>query len=298
MTGRSRGLALGLLTLSMLFWAGNWVFGRALRGAIEPVALNFSRWTLALVVLAPFGLPALRGKWPVVRRHLGILALLALTGVAGFHSLVYLGLHTTTTVNGILLNSSLPMFILACAWILDRERASARQVAGMLVSFAGILVILSRGDPASLLRLDVHPGDFWVLLAMPIWGVYSVLLKRRPPEIGGLGFLFLIALGGVAMLAPAVVIEALVVPPRPLDTRAIGAIAYIALFASVFAYICWNRGVAIVGPNVAGFTIHLLPVFGTVLAMIFLGEAFHAFHAIGIATILAGVFVATRAPAR
>ncbi|MGH8687975.1 MAG: DMT family transporter [Burkholderiales bacterium] len=295
MTGRSRGFALALLTLSMLFWAGNWVFGRALRGAIEPVALNFSRWAIAAVVLAPFGIPALRGKAAVVRRHWGILALLALTGVAVFHSLVYLGLRTTTTVNGILLNSSLPMFILACAWILDRERASARQMLGMLVSLAGILVILSRGDPASLLRLDFHPGDFWVLIAMPVWGVYSVLLKRRPPEIGGVAFLFLIALGGVCMLAPAAAIEALYFPPRPLDAAATGAIVYIALFASIFAYICWNRGVAIVGPNVAGFTLHLLPVFGTVLAMIFLGEAFHAFHAVGIATILAGVIVATRA---
>src|SRR5215510_1958734 len=118
----SRLQALMLLALCSLFWAGNWVTGRALR--------------------APFALPGLRGKWPLLRANAGILLLLALTGVAVFHSMVYLGLRTTTTVNAVLLNSSIPVFILACSWILERERATARQVAGMLVSLAGILVIL------------------------------------------------------------------------------------------------------------------------------------------------------------
>jgi drug/metabolite transporter (DMT)-like permease len=290
-----RGLAFLLLSLAMLFWAGNWVLGRALRDAFEPVALNFWRWAIAALVLAPFALPALRARLPVIRRRWGILLLLSLTGVATFHAMVYAGLKTTSTVNAVLLNSSLPLFIIACSWVLERERTTLRQVGGMLLSIAGILVILSRGDPRSLLHFDVHPGDAWILLAMPVWGVYSVLLKRRPPEIGGVAFLFLISLAGVALLAPAAALEAAYAPPRRPGIEAALGVLYIALFASIAAFICWNRGVAIVGANAAGFTLHLLPVFGTLLAMVFLGETFQPFHAAGIATIVAGVVVATRA---
>ena len=287
----SRGLAYLLLALAMLFWAGNWVLGRALRDAFEPFTLNFLRWALATLILAPFALPALRAQLPVIRRHWGILLLLSLTGVSLFHAMVYLGLKSTTTVNAILLNSSLPLFILACSWVLERERSTPRQVGGMLLSFAGILVILSRGDPASLLGLEVHAGDLWILLAMPVWGVYSVLLKRRPPQLGGVTFLFTISAIGTLLLIPAAVLA----PPRWPGTQAMLGVLYIAVFASVLAFICWNRGVAIVGANAAGFTLHLLPLFGTMLAILFLGETFQGFHALGFATILAGVIVATRA---
>lgn len=290
MTAGSRGFALLLLTASMLFWAGNWVLGRALRDAMEPFTLNFVRWALATLFLAPFALPALRGQWPVIRRHWGILLLLALAGVSLFHAMVYLGLKSTTTVNAILLNSSLPLFILACAWLIERERATARQVGGMLVSLAGILVILSRGEPASLLGLEVHAGDAWILAAMPVWGLYSVLLKRRPAALGGIAFLFVISALGTLLLVPAAVIS----PPRWPGLEAALGVLYIAVFASIVAFICWNRGVAIVGANVAGFTLHLLPLFGTALAILFLDEAFQAFHALGFATILAGVVVATQ----
>jgi drug/metabolite transporter (DMT)-like permease len=245
------------------------------------------------VLLAPFVLPGLRGKAGVLRRHAGILFVLSLTGVALFHSLVYLGLRSTTAVNAILLNSSIPLFILLCAWVLDRERATARQIAGMLVSLAGILLILSRGNPGALLELELHWGDVWVLLAMPIWGIYTVLFKRRPAELGGLEFLFVIAATGVLILAPGAALAALYAPPRwPSPAEATGVL-YMGIAASLLAYICWNRGVAAVGANTAGFTVHLLPVFGTVLAILFLGETFAAFHAAGVAAILAGVLLAT-----
>jgi drug/metabolite transporter (DMT)-like permease len=294
----TRTSAFLLLALSNLFWGGNWVIGRALRDSIEPITLNFWRWVIAALILAPFALPGLAAKWGAIRRSAGLLLLLALTGVALFQTLIYVGLKTTTTVNAVLLNSSSPLFMLLCSFAIERERATRRQIAGMLISLAGILVILSRGDPNSLLHLEFHSGDGWILLAMPVWGIYSVLLKRRPPELGGVVFLFLISVAGLMLLAPVFVLETLRTPPRWPTMAEASAVLYVAAAASVGAFICWNRGVAVVGANAAGFTLHLLPAFGTLLAMVFLGETFHAFHAAGVTTILAGVVVATRASHR
>jgi len=282
-----------LLALANLLWSGNWIAGRALRDSFDPISLNFWRWTIATLAMAPFALPALRGKGALLRRHAGILLILALTGIAIFQSLVYLGLHSTTAVNAVLINSSIPLFILLCSWVIERERASPRQIAGMLLSLVGILVILSRGSPGALLELEVHAGDAWILLAMPVWGIYSVLLKRRPAELGGLPFLFVISLAGVVMLLPFAGLAAAQRPLQlPTAAEALGVL-YMGLMASVVAFICWNRGVAAVGANAAGFTVHLLPAFGTVLAIVFLGETFAPFHAAGMATIVAGVLLAT-----
>jgi drug/metabolite transporter (DMT)-like permease len=290
-----RAQAFALLALGMLFWAGNWVIGRALRDALDPVALNFWRWAIAVAVLAPFALPQLRGQGALLRRHWRLLAQLGLTGMVLFHCLVYLGLRSTTSVNGVLLNSSGPLFILLCAWVMERERANLRQIGAMLLSAIGILVILARGDPGQLARLELQIGDLWVLLAMPGWGVYSVLLRHRPPELGGVTLLFVTALAGLLLLAPAYALGLWWHPPSwPAPADAAGVL-YVGLFASVASYLCWNRGVAVVGANAAGFTLHLLPVFGTLLAIAFLGESFQAFHAAGIVVIVAGVALATRA---
>ena len=269
------------------------MLGRALRDTFDPVSLNFWRWLIALVVLTPFGLRAVAGKGEILRRHAGILALLALLSVPLFQTLVYQGLRTTTAVNAVLLNSSTPVFMIACSWLLERERATARQIAGMLISLAGIVIIMTGGEPSRLVQLELHEGDAWILAAMPLWGLYSVLLKRRPPELGGVGFLFVISLLGVTMLAPFFLARTIVAPPPAPTLESALAVLYVGIGASVVAFICWNRGVALVGANAAGFTLHLLPAFGTLLAIVFLGEAFRGFHAAGVATILAGVLLAT-----
>jgi drug/metabolite transporter (DMT)-like permease len=291
----TRLLACAFLALAKLLWAGNWVPGRALRDAFDPITLNFWRWLIAVLALAPFAWHELAGKRDTIRRHAGLLALLALTGVVVFQSLVYLGLRTTTAINAVLLNSSVPLFMLLCSWVMERERATRGQIVGMLVSLLGILVIVSQGELVRLLHLEFHAGDAWILLAMPVWGIYSVLLKRRPPELGGVGLLFVIAVFGLAMLTPAFALQALNAPPRWPTAGELAGVLYIGLAASAGAFMCWNRGVAVLGANTAGFTLHLLPAFGTVLAIVFLGEAFHVFHAAGIAIILVGVVLAARA---
>ncbi|MFN2646831.1 MAG: DMT family transporter [Burkholderiales bacterium] len=279
--------------LANLLWSGNWVIGRAVREVFDPVALNFWRWLVAGLVMAPFGARAALAHATALRRHAGLFILLALTGVVGFQSLVYLGLRTTTAINAVLINAAGPLFMLICSWLLERDKPTVRQVAGMLISFAGVLVVVSRGEPRTLVQLEFHRGDAWILIAMPMWGLYSVLLKRSPPELRGIAFAFTIAAIGVTMLLPLYAISVHAEPFRRPSTADVAAILYIAIAASVLAFLAWNRGVALVGANAAGFTLPLLPAFGTVLAILFLGEAFQIFHAVGFITIVAGVALAT-----
>ena len=292
-----RASALALLVAANLLWSGNWVIGRAVRDAFDPVALNFWRWLVAALVMAPFGLQEVLQKRALIRRHAAFFALLALSGVAAFQTLVYLGLRTTTAINAVLINAAGPLFMIACSWLLERDKPSLRQVSGMLISFVGVLIIVSRGDIATLMHFEFHRGDLWIIVAMPLWGLYSVLLKRAPPELRGIGFAFAIAALGVAMLMPVYVLDTLASPMRwPIGiiaTLVICTILYIAVGASVVAFLAWNRGVALAGANAAGFTLPLLPAFGTVLAIVFLGESFHLFHAVAFVVILAGVVLAT-----
>jgi drug/metabolite transporter (DMT)-like permease len=287
-----------LLTLTSLLWAGNWVVGRSLRDAMPPIALTFWRWAGAALILAPFVLPRLAGRWHRVLPHWRLFLLLGGTGAALFQALVYVGLGMTTTINAVLMNSSVPLFILLCSWLIEREAASLRQIAGVAVSFVGILAIMLHGDLAQLLHLEINRGDAVILAAMPAWGIYCVVLKRRPSELTGVEFLFILALSGSLCLTPFFIAENLFIRRGTLSLETFAGGVYVSLCASVLGYICWNKGVEMVGANRAGFTIHLLPAFGTLLAILLLGEAFHLYHLVGIATILAGVFLATSAPRR
>ena len=297
-TARGRAIAFLLLALANLFWSGNWIIARALRHDIDPLTLNAWRWLVASLALAPFALPGIIAQRALIRRSAGLIAWLAFTGVVLFQLLVYVGLQSTTAVNGVLFNSAAPLFFILCSWVMLREHATRGQIAGMLISFAGIVIILSHGEIEQLRQISFNRGDAWVLLAMAVWGVYSVLLKRRDAALGGALLLFLTSVAGVLLMLPLLLWQAWhstgVLLRLPVGVE-IAAVLYVALGASVGAFMCWNRGVAVLGANAAGFTLHLLPAFGTLLAVLFLGERFHLFHAAGVAAILAGVVVASRA---
>lgn len=278
-----------LIALSSLFWAGNWVIGRFLRDDLPPVAFNFWRWAFAAAILAPFVLGSLHGRWWIVRRHWRILALLGITGASLFQTLIYLGLETTTTVNAVLLNASTPPFIMLWAWLIDRETVTPRQIAGVVLSFIGIIVIVTRGELAQFLAFRFNRGDLFITAAMPIWGLYAVVLKRRPAALSGLELIFVTALFGLAFLLPLLVAEGMLVGLPTINATSAAGIAYVAAFASVLAYICYNHGVHAVGANVAGFMNPLLPAFATILAILLLGEQFRLFHLVGFALLLGGM---------
>ena len=248
-------------------------------------------------MLTPFVLPGIVRNWTVIRpvlaRRWPLLASLSLLGVVLFQSFVYLGLQHTTAINGVLLNSTMPISMILVAWVIDRETVSLRQMVGVMVSLLGIVEIVTRGDWSRWASLEFNVGDAWILAAMPIWSLYSVLLRRRPAELPGMQLVFIVSAMALPVLAGAYAIEAQSIPMKMPSWPAMAGVLYVAVFASVVAFAFWNSAVAMVGPNVAGFSIHLLPAFGAVLAMLFLGERPEWFHLWGVIAILAGVGLAT-----
>jgi drug/metabolite transporter (DMT)-like permease len=288
-----------LLTLTPLFWACNWIVGRGLAADIPPMAMTFLRWFFALLILAPFAWPHLRRDWPIVRRHWRTLVFLGAIGVGTHNALAYLGLNYTTATNGVILNSFIPVMIVALSRVFLRERLTPLQLAGVGVSLAGVLTILSGGSLAALAAFRLNQGDLLVILSMAMWSVYTICLRWRPPGLHLLTFLFVLACVGDLAVLPLFLGELAWGRHMQLTATNLGALVSVALFSSVLAYIFWNRGVELVGANVAGLFVHLMPVFGVVLAWLFLDERLAPFHLAGIALILAGIVVTSRyAPRR
>ena len=282
-----------LLALAVLCWAGNFVIGRWLRFSAPPVALTFWRWSVALAVLAPFTFSHLRGQWPVIRRSWRILCLLALFATVLQHIPIYWGLRDTTATNAALLNATSPIFIALASVMLLRHRLSALAIFGSLLSFAGVLVIVSRGSLDVLRAVELNTGDAWILLSALSWAGYTVCLRWRPAELRGLDLLTLIAAASVAMLAPLCAIEAAAGRVLVPTVESIAGIAYVGIVASVLAYISWNHGVAQIGPARAGPFMYLMLVYTPILSILFLGERIEPFHLAGAALIVAGIYLAT-----
>jgi drug/metabolite transporter (DMT)-like permease len=281
-----------LLCLTMLFWAGNSIAGRALAGVVPPMSLSFWRWVLAAALITPFAWPHLRADFAVLRRHWGMVVLLSATGVASFGALLYLGLETTTALNSLLMQAAIPPLILLFALVFLRERTGWAQTLGVVLSLAGVLVVIAQGRPWDLLHLDIHPGDGLVLIGVLLYAGYSLLLRRKP-AVHPLSLLWATFMVSILLLAPLYAWEVSRLGGFALTGEAMAGLAYVAVFPSFLAYLFFNRGVELLGASRAGHFMHLMPVFGSVLAVALLGEAFHDFHAVGVALIGAGISLAS-----
>lgn len=290
----SRGLASPylLLTATSFFWSLNWVVGKALVGTVSPLTLTLIRWVVAVAAMMPFAWPQIRAHWPVVRREWKTIAWIAFWGTGLHNAFAYVGLQYTTATNGVILNSSIPILIILTGWIVYRDTISRPQMVGVLVSLAGVLAVLTKGDPGVLASLRLNAGDLIILVGIVFWAIYTVLLRMRPRELPGLALLACCGSVGIVFLAPLSAAELLFLGGKVDFTPAsVAAMLYVGTFPSFIGYVFWNRAVSEVGPNIAGIFIHLMPVFGSVLAWVFLGERFRAFHFVGIALILAGVWL-------
>lgn len=287
-----------LLTLTALFWSGNMVLGRGIRADVPPIALAFWRWLIAFTLVLPLALPHWQAHAPGIRRHLPALLLLAALGIAGYNTLAYLALQTTTATNAVLLNAFIPIATITLAWAFFKKTLSPLEGLGVAISLLGALTIIARGDLASLTALVPNSGDLWMLAAVLVWACYTLGLQFRPPGMPPMFLLAVLIAFGLLMLAPFYLWEILAGRSLHLHAGSLLGLAYVGIFPSFIGYIFYNRGVAEVGASRASLFIHLMPVFGTLLAALFLDERPSLYHLLGISLIFTGIALATRKPTR
>ena len=289
-----------LLVIAPLFWAGNAIVGRLAQGLVPPITLNFLRWVLAFLLLLPLAWPVLRRSsvlWPHWRRY----AVLGLLGVGCYNALQYLALKTSTPINVTLVASSTPVFMLAIGRMFFGQPVSVQQIGGAVLSIAGVLLVLCRGEWALLRQLHLLPGDVYVLMATLAWAFYSWLVSKPadPSEIRGDWAAFLVAqmvfgLGWSGLFAAGewTMTDAHITWGWPLAAT----LLYVALGPSILAYRSYGLGVQRVGPAVASFFSNLTPLFAALMSAAFLGEPPQGFHAVAFALIVGGIVVSSRKP--
>lgn len=283
-----------LLAFPPLFWAGNVIVGRAVRGEIPPLSINWWRWTVGtLILLSVLHRPLWRERF-LLLRHWRLILFLSVTGVLIFHSAVYVGLTETTAMNAALIIALGPVLIVPLAWALLGERATALQLVGVALSCLGVAAVITRGDLAVLTSLAFNRGDLWLLLASACWATYSVVLKRKPAALDGMAMLAAIMLLGAVLATPLYFWEMAHGQVVPFSWHSVAVVGYVSIFAAVLAYSAWNRGVGLVGPNKAGLYLHLIPVYTAVLAGVFLGERVQLHHIVGVLLIVLGIVLTTR----
>lgn len=282
-----------LLTLTALCWAGNAIVARAARDVVPPVALSFWRWSLALLLILPFAWPHLRRDWAKVTGAWRAMVPMGLLGIGVFNSMLYTGLQSTTALNGLLIQSAQPVVILALGALLLRDHIGGWQVAGLLLSLIGVVTILTRGQPEMILALRLNVGDAVIACALIAWGLYTVLLRKRP-AVHPLSFLAATIGIGLLLIAPFYAAEIWAGKRIIMGWGAGLAIVYVGLFPSVIAYLCFNRGVELLGSAQAGLFMNVMPIMGAALAILFLGEQLHGFHLVGLGLVLCGIIAARR----
>ncbi len=292
-----------LMTLPPLLWAGNAVVGRLTVGSVPPLMLNCLRWALAALILLPLGWKALRDPHAIAVRWKYLLAI-GLLGVGSYNSLQYLALVTTTPINVTLIAASLPVWMLALGALMHAEHPSRQQIAGALLSLAGVVLVIARGDLATLAHVHFVVGDLYVLVAVIAWAFYSWLLARPPASMRGearpdwdwAGFLLIQVLFGLAGSSVAAGAEAAITHASiHWSGWVVLALVYVAVGPSVIAYRCWGLGVTRAGPALAAFFGNLTPVFAALMSAAALGEAPQWFHAVAFALIVGGIVVSSRA---
>jgi len=286
-------LAYLLLPVAPLCWAGNTVLARGAAELIPPVSFAFFRWTTAFFLLLPFTWRLARKDWPLVTAHWKIMVGLSVLGISLFNTLLYTAAHTTTAINLALIQTAMPAIIILISMRLYHETVGNMQVAGVLLCIGGAGLVVLRGRLQTLLQLSVAAGDLIMLSAVFLYALYSALLRKRPP-IHPLSFLTYSFGIGIVGLLPIYLWERAAVGSPELNREVFFSFAYVAIFPSIIAYFCWNRGVELIGANRAGPFINLIPVFASVFALIWLDETLQSYHLVGLLLIAGGIFLFNR----
>ena len=280
------------LVLAVLFWSGNFITGRYISTSIEPMQLSFYRWFFVLVLLLPYIFINYKDLILGFKKDSLLLVVFGAFGIAGFNTFLYYGLQTTSATNALLINSSTPIFIILISSIIFRIAITKIQILGVLLSTLGVLYLILKGNINHILELNFTPGDLWILLAAFDWAIYSVLLKFKPKELSSFSFLTITSFIGVIILYIAFILQGYSLEFSFLSNKEVlYSLIYIVIFPSILSFYFWNMATIEIGANKAGQSAHLMPIFGAILAYIFLGEVLEFYHIVGIVLIAIGIYL-------
>ena len=288
-------LAYLLLILTTIFWSGNFIVGKAASTyQIPPFTLNFYRWLFAGLILLPFTFKEILNKKHHIINNLGLYVVLGITSITIFNSTVYYSLYHTQVINGILLISTIPVWIIFFSFLLKIEKTNIYQILGVIFSLIGVIAIITKSDIKIFLNLQFNKGDISMVIAMLSWAIYSSLLKKKKYELSQLSLLQIIIFTGLIFLTPIYILELNYGYKIILGTPFILTLIYVVIFPGLLAFIFWIKGISIIGANRAGVFLHLMPIFGSTLAIIIFNEKFMYYHIFGTIFIILGLFLSNK----
>ena len=275
-----------------IIWSGNFIIARGLSDSIPPVSLAFWRWVVAVIVFLPFALRSLISEWEKLKKNILYLSIVSILGITIFNTLIYFAGQTTTAINLSLISITFPVFIVIISRIFLHESITFYKGIGILFVLTGVVLLITKGDPSILLNISFTIGDIWMLLASIIFAIYSILLKRKPEELSIWAFQLSTFILGLIFLFPFYILEYFSVPTVEFDIKTVSSILYVGVFASLSAFVLWNKAIVSVGPTKAGMIYYTLPVFSGFLAFIFLKEEISRVHFYSTLFIVFGIFIA------
>jgi drug/metabolite transporter (DMT)-like permease len=282
-----------LMVLTALAWSGNAITGRGLNDIIPPIGLAFWRWVVAFPILVLIAWPHLQKDLPKIRGNGFILIVLSVLSISAYNTFLYYGLLSTTAINSLLINTARPVVIVLLSLLFFRQGITVKQGCGFFIAFIGTTVIIIEADMSRLASLNFNAGDIWVLMAMACWALFTVLLKKRP-KMHPTSFITITVFVGALILLPFYIWETLFIKPTPFVLETVLGVFYLAIVASILAYLFYNRAVEIAGANKAGQVSFILPILGSILAIFVLDETFQMYHATGFMFILLGVYFGSK----
>ena len=295
MKKQSNFLAYIFLLLTVTFWAGNFVVGKfASLYEVPPFSLNFYRWFFAWLILAPFTIPEIIKKKDYIISNYKLFIVLGVTSITIFNSIVYYSLNFTQVISGVLMISTIPVMIMFFSSILKIEKTNIFQILGVICSFVGVIFIITKANFDLLVNLDFNKGDLTMVIAMLSWATYSALLKKRKHELSQLSLLEVIITFGLIFLIPIYITEYSLGFEITLNKPFILVLIYVVLFPGLAAFICWIKGISLIGPNRSGVFLHLMPILSALMAMIIFKEKFMLYHLLGAFFILSGIILSNR----
>ena len=295
MKNQSNFLAYIFLFLTVTFWAGNFVVGKfASLYEVPPFSLNFYRWFFAWLILAPFTLPEIIKKKDYIINNYKLFIVLGVTSITIFNSIVYYSLNFTQVISGVLMISTIPVMIMFFSSIFKIEKTNIFQIIGVILSFLGVIIIITKANFEILKNLNFNKGDITMVIAMFSWALYSTLLKRQKYEISQLSLLQVVISFGLVFLIPVYFIEYQLGFRITLDKPFYLILSYVVLLPGLASFILWIKGISMIGANRSGVFLHLMPILSAIMAMIIFNEKFMFYHMLGACFIITGILLSNK----